>query len=415
MYHVKHAYGHTGARLSAWEPISEPERLTGILAMQYREMWLILTHDDLPHELALNFESIQDQLGMTQTLSEFLVANEDRALPTQAQLPYIKTGSLLYEDAYRARFTVGIVNEFTSQTHAIYDDNHWVTLERQDLDTKKAYEHCLVSINGFIHPTDYDVNKLYVQGAVESSLISERAEVGIYSFEQIGKLVFVPITDDILSRDVDVALKERTIFKTELDLTRYTPAISLGGYLHVADPRVLRSVGDGLLQLDWSSVPLVKRYYESKEYINLESIVLDRHSENAELLNVEQLYSDENLHAYLTLKQSFLIFIDNNQLSKEHLSIERGPTWDRYLGYERHRLPMLSNTGKLVEYWKIEEEGVQSYFTPRSSQLNYLHRRSDPKRKPNIDPTLIGAFPGRPEDKGHSVFLKLTSSKLLFA
>lgn len=414
MYHVKHAYGLPSGRLASWQEVASPESLTGLELRQYKELWFVLTHDDLSHEMGLDFDVIKSSVGLDQTLGDFLIENGEKALPTQIQIPYIKYGSLIYEDVYRARFKVGIANEHTSQTHDRYDDNHWVTLERQDLNTKDAYEYFLVSVNGFLHPTDYDTNRFYIQHAVESSLISGRAEIGIYSFEQIGKLQFLPITESLIVTNDEVSLKDRTIFKTQVDLTKFMPAISLGGYLHVADPRVLRSVGEGLLELDWTGVPLVKRYYESKDYINLSSLVLDSHTDNPLMINIEQLYSDEVLLAYLTLPQSFLIFIENDRISKEMLSVERGPTWDRYYGYTRHRYPMVSNTGKLVEYWKIEEEGVQSYFTPRASQLNHLYRRSDPRELVNIDPTLIGAFPSKPEDRGHSAFMRLFTTELRF-
>ena len=418
MYIVKSVYYQVLANKGHWIEIKEddlPEAPTLATFITYYKTYLYTEHSVLGTTQVLDLKDVLVHVtDMSLSLQAALNLIDDLRLPHLDGKPQINEGRVIYSDAFSAGFDLEFVNHLSGAKEHGDTNNDWLALTRDRTSYEKLFNHTLVSINGYLHQTDYDINKFYVRDVYETIDTSKRMHVGLYSFEQIGKVTQRDILPEMVKDSPNVSLFDRTVIETGLDLKDYSVAISLGGYLHIADGETVRTIGASTVAIEWSKIPIIDRLLESREFLDLSSLALSSSEKNDSILNVSEIKSDEFIKAYLALNQSFLILIENTNIFTHLERLENSPVFNHYYGYRETMSPLISTTGKLLEYWKIEEYGVFSYFTPKSMKYEYLYKVADPETLVNLDDALVGAFPGTPEARGKAYLKHITTSQLLF-
>lgn len=416
MYEIKTVYVKTLPNRTPYQVYEGDlvDTLPIIDTLQHYEDVVIKTyHTVLKTEQSVTLQEVmRHTLDLSLTLKEAFIKVGDKRLTHLTGTVKLKTGQVIYKDVWRSGFEPKFVDPANGEVSKYDSLNTWLSLERAFTNYKTVYEYLLVSINGFLHRTDYDVNRFYVIGAKATAEASKNAQIGLYSFEQIGKIIPIPIkAGDIVVND-DVPLYTRTIIKTQQSLKGKTVGMSIGGYLHLCDPRTVRVVGDNLIEVQWCSINLIDRLLESRRYLDLSSLPLTQAEQNPDIIHVEDLKTNEFIQAYLTLNQSFIFLVDTDGLYVETEVAENAPSVNHFYGYRGLPSPMITNSGKLLEYWDMREYGVYSYYTPDAIQRNYEYKTAKPDAVPNVDDKLIGAFPSRLEEPGFGVFKHIQVSKL---
>lgn len=267
------------------------------------------------------------------------------------------------------------------------------------------YKHCLVSINGYYHLTDTNGDDgIVVYNGASSLKIANQCQIGIYNFKDISSIELLPITTDMIyKQDLDEPYSSSAFIKLNKDLTNKTLLLSLGGYLHTIDQITVSIVGSDIIKINFSNYPILDRFYESVNYLNLSSMNLNTTDKNPLQISIEELSSDERLLAYMTLSQSFFVILDTPEIFVNRQYIKKSNSYGRYVSYIRPLYPLVTNLGRHPEYNYHIEDGYYSINVPDNTTQNKIYNIINP-----LNLTKDDTLPNAPEDFGTAYFLEIS-------
>ena len=384
MYSLQKAYGVGVSMGSVWGDVDLSTLAVKQIYAQYREMYLVLTNPLIADPVNVNLADLKDEfINYDGTLVDLFTEIGDRALPTVTAIPKYKTKWAVFGDAYSQGFKVEI-NEpgRVPDNNGKHDNKTEVTITRPRLNARYMYEHCLVSLNGYFYPTDYDANNLYILNGGKSLLRSRRNQIGILSFQDVAKIEQLPVTKDMISKmGVDGKYANEVVFSIDPKYQNKSVILCLAGHLVFPNEHNFKKIADNDWLLSMSDLPIIERYFESKNYIDYSSLGLTVFPDNPNKINVEEFLSDEVLEKYITHEQSFFIVVDTPNLIRNHNYIRGSKLPGMFTAYEEPKSLLFVGRGRTAEYWKTYEDGqwavnvVNSYMPNRTfDSVNEKHR-----------------------------------------
>ena len=394
-----------------WQSVDIGGVALNTLFSTYSRIIATLSNPFLDKEVALDLAGIRSMaVGPTQTFEQFLVENGDKTLPTIDQLPILKDRYAKYADAFHAGYRIRPVHPTASIDAPMPpSEKTWLHLSREDTDYTDFYQSCLVNINGFFHLTDADTTGVYVKDGMKSSRLSGENQIAIYSFRDLGNLEFIPISDDnmLYKQNDRQTLKHRAFVDLGRDVSDKTVMLVLGGYLHVLDGHTFYRVSESMFAIDFENLPFLDRYFESKKNIDLSSMPMSKTSRNKDQISVSELYSDDNIKAYLKLSQSFFVILDNADIFSEFAALPETTIPNMYVSYEVPQYPLLVGAGKAAPYWYVPEDGRFSLTTVDALKPNPLYDTVDAVKQMSVSNQCD---PERPYSCSPGYFLKVGTS-----
>ena len=362
MYVLTSAVGVKLGLVKKWDTIA----LTGVsvasLFEGYRRVWLTLHLVDSVIPIYLDLATLRTAYATyAGDLSALVASVTTASLPTVAALPFVlKQRSARFCDAFKAGYTLTPVNASNVDTSAMPEDakTHLrFTRVSPATDYTHFHQHCLVSINGFYHLSDTDgVRGVVVSDAARSLRWSRQNQIGLLSFAEVGAITLHPITPAMVHHgepgQVSVTLPASMEGKTAL--------LVLGGYLHAVDPQTFTRTGESSYRINFTNLPLLERYYESRRYMDLSALPLQHGVHNDLQVSLEELRSPAVLAAYLALSQSFFVLLDSEEVYVQTHPVRRTGLPDMYLCYSAPSLPLVLELGRQPEYWSTFEDGQYS-------------------------------------------------------
>jgi len=398
MYALVTAFVKANKTFSQWEEKDIGEELLMNIFSSYKAAVLVLTHSLLDQPVSLDMENIRAKtVGSNSTLNQFLIDNGNTTLPTGETIPSIKEKYVKYNDAVRAGYKIYLTDGSSSIDDQTREGKTDIKLMKSGIDFEYFYKHVLVSINGFIHRTDYDTNGAYVRDCVESLEVSGCDTVGLISFDGVAQLDFLSITDEMIyKRNPAANLRDRIDIKLPIDVSNKSLGLVLGGYLHLVDQTLFTRTGPDTITIKFDRFNFINRYFESKQFLNLDSLGLSKSPDNPDFLNIAELMSDEVITRYLKLSQSFIILLDSVDLAtKKEYVYRNGKGLQSYGSGTLPDKPLFMGRGMIGNYWARSEFGGQYSLSVVGNKLeNYLYRTVAEDRVDNIDNATRGAFPG---------------------
>lgn len=342
----------------------------------YSRVIVILNNSFYTNQFALDLDLIRDEIvGLDIAFPEYLVLNGNKTLPTTTTLPTIKETYVKYADAFRAGYKVTPISPTASIDSVLpIKEKTMLHLARKGTDYKLFYESCLVNVNGYFHLTDYDENGIYIEDGMKSQFLSNKANIGICSFREIGKLTFKPITNPMIYKQhATEELFHNTYIDVGQDITDKTVLLVIGGYLHGFGDDVVSRVSPTSLKIKFSNIPYLDRYYESRNYIDLSSLNLSSTSKSKTQIAVNELYSDEAIRAYFTLSQSFIVILDNPSIFTKKIPLHKTPFPDMFIAHQIPDKPLFVGAGKVTNYWTTYEDQQYSVTCDDTLRQNYVY------------------------------------------
>lgn len=342
---------------------------------KYRKAIVTLSNTFLDHNVSFNIEALRASLGASSiTLNEFLGGLGNATLPTFDTIPVINTRYARYADGFHAGYSIEPVNPDYSFTSDVpMAEKTWLRLTKTGISYQHFYESCLVSVNGFYHKTDYSANGAFVVNGMQTARRANRNELGILNFESLGKLSFIPIQEEMIYKQTAMqSLSSNCYVDTGIDLSNKAVLLVLGGYLHVLDKTTFFRVSPSAFCIDFSNVPLVERYYESFEVLDLSSLKLESTTVNPSQISIEDLYSDEVLKRYLMHDNSFFVILDNSEIFVEEQYIRPSPYPGVYTAFSKPIYPLVVGAGRHETYWYRLEDDQYSLHINHSERRPYL-------------------------------------------
>jgi hypothetical protein len=375
----------------------------------YSRTLITLSNNFLTSNVGFDLEQLREtHSGLTTTFNQFLIDNANAALATTTTLPELRTRYVKYADLFKTNYKIQPTTPFAPpDTDHVLQDKTWLHLSKPSIDYSDFYNYCLVNVNGFFHLTDFDTSGVYVKDGMKSKFISGKAEIGALDFTDIGKLTFIPITESMVYKQTpDQVFKNACFVDIDVSTKDKTVALVLGGYLHVLDSVTFKQIGDTLFHIDFSNLPLLERYYESRKYIDLSSLSLETTNRNDSLVGMQELYSDAVLLKYLTLSQSFFVIIDNLDMFVRRDYLHATPAPNKYISYTKPEFPIVTGFGKITNFWSVYEDKQWSIACSDSFYNNYLFNTVKLEDQPTASNARV---PEAPVTNSKAFFLKIGS------
>ncbi|WP_233874201.1 hypothetical protein [Paraburkholderia adhaesiva] len=383
MYTLVSAMGKALGGGQDWSAIDLGDMSFAAVIQNYAVVYAVLANPFLAAPVSLNLNDILATItDQQQTFNAYLAAMGDAALPTSDTIPTLTPAYARYQDAFQAGYAIEPISPIASLTSPLpTTEKTDLFMTRESTSYSDFIQSCMVSVNGFFHLIDTDrENGIWVIDGMKSVIHAKKIKVGIVDFEDLGTLTYVPITPEMIYKQIDTEnLGNRAYLNLGVDLTGYTVMVVIGGYLHVLDAKTVSLVGIRSLMINFNNLPLFDRYYESGRFIDLSMLPLSKWPDNPHAFTVAEMISDAYIEAYLAMSQSFVVLIDNTQLWTELVGVE-APRWPgAYISYVEPVWPLMTGSGKIAEYWPVPEDRQWSLRVEDNLKDNYLYRTVDAK------------------------------------
>lgn len=359
MYSYVSAIVKEKEKYSRWHPVYIFNVPLKTLFSRYRKIYATLTNPFISGDIGFDLENIRISHSQSLlTFGEFLIENGNQALVHMNGVPTIKTRLLKYADAVHAGYKIKPVHPTINVDVSLpKSETPWAHLSRHDTNFETFYKNCLVSVNGFFHLTDFDVNGLYIVDGMKSAMIARQNTVGIYSFREIGEIEIIPIKTSMISRQLEsIPLSQRAYIDIGQSVEGKIPAIVIGGYFHLLDEKLYHMVNDKVMCLEFANYRFLDRYYESLRYIDLSSLPIQKYQRNETQISTENLFSDEVIRAYLTLSQSFIVMLNAEDVFIEKVGLSLPKMPGMMVSGVKPNLPLIGGYGRMIDYWYVPED-----------------------------------------------------------
>ncbi len=346
------------------------------------------------------------------TIAQFFATQGSTTLPSSEGLAKITKGSIKYADAFWAGYTLDRGRYFASNGPIPRpSEADILILSKPGVNGHVFHKNCLVSVNGLIHRVDADNNFVYVLEAGRSNYHSKRNEVGIINFRDVGELECISITPEMLFKaHPNQPFANQVYIKSPVVRENKTAALVFGGYLFLLDNLTFFRTGIDTFCLDTQSIALLERFFESKKLIDLSSLGLDYNGAHDAQISQTQLFSDAVITKWMTVSQSFLIFIDSPNITVNRIQLAPTQIAKQYLTYKEPTLPLLGGFGLLQPYWPYEDDNVFSLTVGDNIRPNYLFRTTPLSKVPNPADNRV---PYGPQSYNYAYFLDIVSEKIV--
>lgn len=387
----------------------------------YRGVYIVVTHPSIDNgetELFVNMDDLKSEYSsFTGTLTELMVFNGNKTLPTVSELPNTSYRYARYSDAFQVGYIVDLamVGEVPPPNYPRSELNDLsIVRPRYKTDMTLIHRYCLTTVNGFLHQTDAesDGSKAYIIGGGETFRHQRDNQVGILSFKDIGEVTKIPITDSMIHTVDDVTLLyDRTqLVLPDIDIENKTVLLSVGGYLLLPDDTSFFQNGDNSFIVDLSQLPFMERFYESSHYLDLSSLELSESIINPSLVSFEELTSDPVIRRYYQLPQSFVVVIDTPNLYSRKLYLNSPVLPGEFISYVQPTYPLMVGYGKMAEYFVVQEDMQWHLSVKDSFYKNFVLSYSNTDE---LVDTVDHRLPMNPFRHSKGFFLELYSTNEL--
>lgn len=394
MYQYRKAVCLSRSIGSQWKEEDIQNTLVYTVYDAYVKVYLVLYHPIIDQDVIVDMDILKSEYSSYNgTVLEMLVDIDNRTLETVDTLPDTTVKYAKYSDAIYAEYKIEptIAGVITPENYPSTDYKDLkVTRPKYKTDMSLIHSHCLVSVNGYYHMTDTDGSTAYVYDGAVTMRKSKLAHMGIWSFLDIGPLTKIKLNkDNITPLSNDSALKDKITFTVDENLENKSYMLILGGYLILPDDEVFWRNGDNSFILDLNKLPYIERIYESGLSIDLTPLNLTDSTIAENLINTEEIWSDDVIKNYMTLSQSFLVIVDIPYMVSSKLHIRNSNLPGMFTAYQNPTYPLVVGYGRVAEYWKIEEDGHWAVTVQDSYFRNYVLRTKPIKEWINVNNHLI--------------------------
>ena len=354
------------------------------LAADYETCVLVLLLSGTTNEIALDLADIPETvltLGPTITVDQWLVTNGNKTLPTTDTVPKPTAGVVKSRDIFVAEYHVELMHPTEGEGTQVPDyELTDLKVTREDVDYQELYEHGLFTVNGLCHIADYSSKHLRIKGGGRSVQYANRNMIGMHSFLSVGKMTFLPITDEMivpkkLADGSNAPLKSGFVLNLPgVDLSNKAVMISFAGILHFGNERY-RPIGDSTVMVDWYQIPLMEIFYNARPYIDMSSFeeLLGRPSGHGDALDLIMANRDDSIRAFLKLQQTFVILVETDNFFVNKIPVEDTGLSGRYYHGDRPRYPLQLENGFLPEYMTYNDWGEYVIAVDNNLINRYTH------------------------------------------
>lgn len=375
MYQIISAIAKPMGPGSPWTEVSVQNETISSLLSSYTEIYVRMSSPFWTSQRTVVFSALREMFTDTNiTFNTFLTNLGNLTIPSVVGLASIQTGIVTFSDAVYAGYKVSR-GRYSYNPAFVPEpsDADCAILTKTGVDARDVHKYCLVNVNGLIHRVDADSKYAYILDAAKSANYCKRNEIGIMSFAKIGALECVTLTEDCIGRmHPNQPMSNQISIKSPVDPKGRVAALVMGGYLFLMDEVSFSRCSHDRFVLDVQNIPIVDRFHESRRSMSMDFLGLDYNGANKAQISKAQLTSDAVMKKWLTCSQSFLVFIDTDNITVTREQLRDSRTYSDYIMSKEPKEPIFFASGQLPVYWKQEDEGKWLVSCGPNREYDYL-------------------------------------------
>jgi len=240
-----------------------------------------------------------------------------------------------------------------------FPDLH-ITRPGTDTDLSLLDKRALLTVNGFIYPTLFSDNKLYIPNATSSMIKSKGNSIGMLSFNKLAvELKKHVIEPSMISEEPLSTLYEKVIltFPTEIK----HPILVMCGYPVFENSEFFYRVSGNSFALRLDKLNYVERLYELSKYRNIfEELGIPTSINNPNLVDANVVRSPEVITKFLTSYNSFLVELDCESINLTKIYLEHSNVPGSLRTEVEPNYPIIAGHGKFTEYIKRKNNDTKT-------------------------------------------------------
>lgn len=287
------------------------------------------------------------------------------------------------EATYTLAVRAGYKTTLTNMGNNVYDDEAYynkgnfpdleVTRPGVDTDLSLLNSHCLMTVNGYIHPTVFQNERLYIPNGSKSLLISKENQVGILSFNSLDKpLKKLTIDASMITPESSIPLYDKLTITFERDIGNCF--LVLAGYMIFEQPEIFYRVSGNSFVLRLDRINYIEKLYELKRQRKIfQELGMEEPTVNPDLLDSTIVRSDITILMLMNLFNTFLVEVPCETLTTTPIYLEHSNVPGNFRTEVEPIYPIMVGYGKLTEYIKRRSNDVKyTVYTSDCHYDNYL-------------------------------------------
>ncbi len=432
MYSIFQAYGLSKEFDSLFKEVDLSNYTVAQVFNNFTKVYLSLNYTYSQNQIIVDFDQLKAYKNNNTPLSTFLQNLSPGYFNPLPSLPFIKISYSRYKDAEMAGYSI---NSPVAQSLL---NNTDIILNNSNVYMQSAYNKCIFTVDGFIMPSTLVDDYIVIKDGLFTSMMNNYTKVGIISFEDSGNIV----TQSLDSSNISLS-KTRSpsdlLYINSYAIDGYITFLVLNGYLIAPTTEGFYYIGNGNYSLSLNKLGYPFKILDSryKQYYNYDLIstflpqsllnqlndtknILNQNNDNQNSLNqnnsplignpFSRCYNDSYnpgytnnedslnansvnlnilnnplfINAYLTLPNTFLLFIPANNVVVKNKNIFNSDLVNSLvLDYEPKDI-MYGSQGRIVDYTYMKKDGKYIVTSPNMYINNYV----DIKNQPNL-PTYL--------------------------
>ncbi len=380
MYNYLNAVAVTDAFDGRYYPVDISTQSLASVFEQYSKIFVYLNRVSDSQKVALDLYKLPYPVRIdTRTISEWLLANGNLALPTEPSLPTISYKQAKFINVWETPFKIKPGNGLTHPDVELSDDEKtdiWLT--RSDFDLTKyrqVVENCLFTVNGFVHRADYTLDGITVYDANTSKGVQDDTNVGVIDFRELGGIEIVDVTRANITRvTAGKPLNKGIYLKLPRAVSGTTPFLVVAGYLLPMN-KCYKVVSDDILKIDFTHFNWGERFIGAKEWIDLSALDVETVGDDG--YSKSSLYSDETLRRLIDHRQTFVVLVKDTDIRVGKFKLSTVNLPNCFEAYKAPIEPLMLGDGRLAEYKTMNQGGKFAVFIKPTlrdrSALEYTH------------------------------------------
>lgn len=322
------------------------------IPVYFTEMIVVVYDSFYARQVAIN---LLDDYGVeistsNLTIQQWLNTKASVALITSNNLPGSEYRYVTCEDIQYKWFSLLPGNiSFTDDRQGILTPSSAPDIrvrrtDGQTVDYGALAKRALWTVNGHLCRAVSRDNDLFLLNAGKHFRVYDNIHVTCLNFNTISTLNTYAITKD----QIDYQKEDTYGFlhlNTTVPLTGKTVWMSIGGRLYLDD--IIEVTGPNSIAIRIEYVDWFTRIFDSKEYIDLTSVI----AKERMVVGADFFKTPAFFEGLLTDISSFLILLDNPNISVEHVPIKTYRYPFTYHTEETQKLPLMVSNGLLPKYY----------------------------------------------------------------
>lgn len=324
---------------------------------KYSVGYLVLTNNHLSGEQFLSLDVMRGlNLGLATfdtTVSQWLTLNGNKLLPHVLTEPTFNFSRVNYADGYQAGFKKLAVHPRSTIEGYPLSSLTDLYVRKDAVDGSLLNNNSVFTVNGYLHTHSHYKDGVKISDGVRSMLHAKSDHFGVLSFQEIGGVKLINLTQDMIKRTKDdIKLYEECYLDLGVDLTDKSVLVSVAGQLiHNREAYRVFDPATGKVALNLAKVNFIDRIQMAVKFIEIPELMLVDRDYRVTPIDIDYITSDPFILATLRMSQTFVMVVDRKFMGIVREPVNYGSVYGRYFSPEFKYKPMIDEYGRFVPYF----------------------------------------------------------------